>query len=283
MTRQETTGNRQQEEGTREEARGKCRKATGNRQEGEGKRQQARGKRAYVLLETVIATGLLIVGLAVIGAQLQESDTSVRKMDRKMRAMMLGDAYLAQLDLGLVPLDSVERELDGDFGPRFPDWGWTMLTEQTAIDGMFGLSLAVWHHQREEAYTLNSFDFEHAEVVHTLHALRAAPRPLNLGIDFGLNEDEMAEFAEKASRTGVPGLDPEALDRGVLPNLSVDELIKVLPLIADALGVDISYLTSLVPPDVLQSLQEGGLLDESGALPGEGEGTEVPSGGGARP
>jgi len=120
--RQQATGNGQQ---------GKC-----NRQPWNGRLRIARRWRGYVLLETVIATGVLIVGLAVIGAQLQESDKSVHKMERRMRAMALADSYMAQLDLGLIPLDSVERELDGDFGPRFPDWGWTLLTEQTAIDGM---------------------------------------------------------------------------------------------------------------------------------------------------
>ena len=37
----------------------------------ERKRRAVRSRAAYVMLETVIATGMLIVGLAVIGAQLQ--------------------------------------------------------------------------------------------------------------------------------------------------------------------------------------------------------------------
>ena len=224
---------------------------------------------------------MLIVGLAVIGAQLQTSDTTVHKMDRKMRAMMIADAYLAQLDLGLVALDSVERELDGDFGSRFPDWGWTLLTEQTAIEGIFGLSLTVWHHLCEGDYTLNSFDFEQAEVVHTLHVLRSAPQPLDLGLEFGLKEEEIEQVADQLSPLGIQGLDVASFDPKVLASLDFDQLIQVLPVIADVLGVDISYLTSLVPPEVLQSLQESGLLDAAGKL--EGEGTEVPTGGGERP
>lgn len=247
----------------------------------QGKGLGAKSKTGYVLLETVIATGLLIVGLAVIGAQVQESDTSVKKMDRKTRAMLLADAYLAQLDLGLVPLDSVERELDGDFGPRFPDWGWTLLTEQTAIEGMFGLSLSIWHHLRDGAYSLNSFDFEQAEVMHTVHVLRAAPRPLDLGLEFGLKDEEIEEVAEKLSPLGIDGLDVASFDPKVLASLDFEQLIQVLPVIADVLGVDISYLTSLVPPDVLQSLRESGLLDESGEIPGEGG--EAPQGGEEQP
>ena len=44
---------------------------------------------AYVLLETVLATGLLITGLAVVGAQVQSADTTIRVMNRTIRAMML--------------------------------------------------------------------------------------------------------------------------------------------------------------------------------------------------
>lgn len=261
------TGNRQQ--------------ATGSRQPWDGRLRFANRRGGYVLLETVIATGVLIVGLAVIGAQLQESDKSVRKMERRMRAMALADSYMAQLDLGLIPLDSVERELDGDFGPRFPDWGWTLLTEQTAIDGMYGLTLSVWYHSRGEAYALNSFDFEQGEMIHSLHAIRTAPQELDLATEFGLNEEEVIKVAEQLSPLGIPGLDVDSFDPKVLASLDFEQLIQVLPVIADVLGVDISYLTSLVPPDVLQALQEGGLLDESGQI--QGEGTEVPEGGEEQP
>lgn len=235
-------------------------------------------RRAYVLLETVIATGLLIVGLAVIGAQLQESDKSVRKMERKMRALMLADAYVAQLDLGLIPLDTIERELDGDFGSRFPDWGWTLRTQETAIDGMYGLTLTVWHHLRDRPYTLNSFDFDRAEEVHRVYLLRAAPQALDLAVEFGLNDEELTQVADKLAPLGIEGLDPASFDPKALARLEFDQLIQVLPVIADVLGVDISYLTSLVPPDVLQSLRESGLLEGSGGI--RGEGTEVPGGGG---
>lgn len=266
-SRQQPTGNRQQ--------------ATGSRRQWEGRLRIANLRRGYVLLETVIATGILIVGLAVIGAQLQESDKSVQKMERRMRAMALADSYMAQLDLGLIPLDSVERELDGDFGPRFPDWGWTLLTEQTAIDGMYGLTLSVWYHSRGEPYALNSFDFDLGEVVHSLHAIRTAPQELDLATEFGLNEEEVVQVAEQLSPLGIPGLDVDSFDPKVLASLDFEQLIQVLPVVADVLGVDISYLTSLVPPDVLQALQEGGLLDANGEI--QGEGTEVPGGGEEQP
>src|SRR3972149_5419612 len=59
----------------------------------------------YVLLETVIATGLLIVGLAVIGAQIQDSDTAIRQMRLRLRAMTLARPPLAGLGLGVVEVE----------------------------------------------------------------------------------------------------------------------------------------------------------------------------------
>ena len=53
---------------------------------------------AYLLLETVVATGMLIVGLAVLGAQVQDSHTAVRKMERRIRAISLAEQHLAELE-----------------------------------------------------------------------------------------------------------------------------------------------------------------------------------------
>ncbi len=80
-------------------------------------------RRGYVLLETVVATGLLIVGLAVIGVQIQDAGSSIHKMERQTRAMLLAERHFAYMDLGLVELDSVDEIQEGDFGPREPDWG----------------------------------------------------------------------------------------------------------------------------------------------------------------
>jgi hypothetical protein len=108
----------------------------------------ARPSRGYVLLEVVIATGLLVVALAIIGGQIQDSGTAIHKMERRLEAARLAEQQFAFLDLGLVQLDSVDEVAEGDFGPRFPDWGWRLITEPTAVDGMFRLKLEVLHHIR---------------------------------------------------------------------------------------------------------------------------------------
>ena len=68
-----------------------------------------RKRSAYLLLETVIATGLLIAGLAVIGTQYQSSETAIRKMQLRIRAITLAELKLAELDMGLVELESFDQ------------------------------------------------------------------------------------------------------------------------------------------------------------------------------
>lgn len=231
----------------------------------------------YVLLETVIATGLLVIGLAVIGAQVQDADTSLKQMERRTRAMMLAESQFAQMDLGLVKLDSIDPVQEGDFGPRYPDYGWMLITQQTAIEGMYALTLEVWHKLREDRYTPDSFDFRRAERIHTVCALRAAPQSLDLGVDFGVPEQELGEVTKKLSLLGIPGLDAASFDPTILATLDFDQFLEVFPILVDVMGISIQDLKSLVPPDILTQLQESGGFDtgsggDTSKTPGPGGG-----------
>lgn len=219
---------------------------------------------AYVLLETVVATGLLIVGLAVIGAQIQSADTSVRTMERKVRAVMLAEQQLAELDLGLVELESLDEVEEGDFGSRHPDWGWIMTTEPTAVEGMFRLRLDIYYLVREDDYQEDDFDYDEAESVFTVYAFRAAPRPIDFAADFGLNDEQLEELSEKLTASGVAGLDPSQFDPAFLARLPFEDFISVLPTLLDAFGIDFDDLASALPRDVLEQLKEAGVFDEGG-------------------
>lgn len=216
---------------------------------------------AYVLLETVLATGLLIVGLAVIGAQVQSAETSIHTMDQKVRAMDLAEQQMAQLDMGLVKLDSLEQVEKGDFGPRYPDWAWLMTTEKTAIDQMYRLRLDIYYHQREGDYRIDDFDYDAAQDIFTSYAFRAQPRPIDFGTDFGMTDDQLSDMTSKLIDTGIPGLDPTQFDVSLIPKLPFDQFIAVLPTILDAFGIDFDQLASALPRDVLQQLKDSGLLD----------------------
>jgi len=228
---------------------------------------------AYVLLETVIATGLLIVGLAVLGAQIQDSETAIRQMRLRLRAMTLAEQQLAELDLGLVELDTVDEVQEGDFGPRYPDFGWRLITEPTAIEGMFRLTVEVLYLVRADAYREDDFDYEAADSVFTAFAFRPAPQALDLGVDFGLSDEELETISEKLSNAGVPGLDALSFDPAILAKLDFEQMVEVLPVLLDALGMELGDLADLIPPEVLEELKKSGILDEAdGAENPEGEG-----------
>ena len=213
----------------------------------------------YVLLEVVIATGLLVVALAVIGGQIQDSGTSIHRMERRLEAIRLAEQQFAYLDLGLVELDSVDEIEEGDFGSRFPDWGWRLITEPTAVEGMFRLKLEVLHSIREEAYREDDFPWDEAELVYSAYSLRAAPQKINLAADFGLTEDELAEFAEKMEGAGLP-IDPSAIPPSYGLDAPFEDFIAGLPVLLEAMGIDIGDLEALIPPELLQQLKDEGLL-----------------------
>ena len=215
---------------------------------------------AYILLETVIASGLLVVGMAVIGAQLQDSDMAIRKMERRVRGMILAQQQLSFLDLGLIKLDSLDEVEEGDFGPREPDWGWRMVTEPIAVEGMFRLTLEVMHNYREGDYRKDTFEHDDAEVVYFVYLFRATPQTLDLAADFGLTDEELEVVSDKLAASGLPGFNALAFDPAALAKLEPEELLEALPIILDVLGIDLGELSALIPPDILRDLQESGLL-----------------------
>ena len=216
----------------------------------------------YILLETVVATGLLVAGLAVIGAKVQDAERSVWAMRRDTRALRLAERHFAELDLGLIELDSVDDEQEGDFGPRDPDFAWLLTIEDTAIKEMFLLRLDVLFHRRDDEYREDEFDFDEAETIQTVYAMRVAPKPINFAVDFGLTEVELAVLNEKLVELGIPELDPEAFDLAVFGKLDFDELLESMPVLLEAFGMDITQLMGALPPGLLDQIRDSGLLDE---------------------
>jgi type II secretory pathway pseudopilin PulG len=223
------------------------------------KRQRKVRPAAYVLLETVVATGLLLVGMAVIGAQFQEANVTVRKMNLRMRAMMLAETQLGERDLGLIHLDSADKIQEEDFGPRYPNWAWRMTVEETSLDKMFLLRTDVLYWARDD-YD-EEFDYDAAETMYTLYALRATPQSLDLPTDFGLSEEQTKDLTEKLAGLGE-GFDPGDFDPSILGRLPSDELIEVLPTFLQAIGVPLSEIERMLPPDVRSQLDKLGILDQ---------------------
>ena len=222
-------------------------------------------RQGWVLLETVLASGLLIVGLAVIGAQIQDSSSSVRRMQLELQAMALAEMKLAELDLGLVELDSFDEVQEEEFGPRYPEFAWRLTTEETGLEGMFLLTLDVFFQPREpgegDDYREGEFDFESTDPVFTIYAFRATPQPVDLGEAFGMDEEELEDLSVKLAGLGIPGLEADAFDLKILGKLDIEDLLAVLPLLPEAFNIDIEALTGALPPGMLDALRSSGVLD----------------------
>lgn len=237
------------------------------------KRLVPRRRKAYLLLETIVATGVLILGLSVIGAQVQSADQSIRKMRRRTTAITLAERFLAEMEMGLIELDSVDEFEDGDFGPRYPDFGWLLTTEETALDDVFLIRLDVLHLLREDDYTEDDFEPDDAKLVFTVYAMRSVPKPVNFAEDFGLTEDEVLDLRDRFDELGIEGLDIDNFNLAWLQGADIEELLKALPLVLDIFGMDASQIAGAIPPGVLEELRNSGLLDEeavSGLLGGLG-------------
>jgi hypothetical protein len=91
--------------------------------------------------------------------------------------------------------------------------------------------------------------------------MKPTPRPLDLGADFGLDDEEMIELGEKLDVMGIEGLSVDALDPTILASLNFEEFLEVLPLLADALRIDVSQLLGSLPPNLMDALEQSGVLD----------------------
>ncbi len=220
-------------------------------------------RRGYLLLETVVATGLLIVALAVIGGQVQKSDHAIKEMALQVRANTLAEQFLGEMDLGLVELDSLNNIERGDFGPRFPDWGWRMVTERTAIKNLFLLRIEILYLPRQDTYRQNTFEYDAAKTIETVYASRAKPERVDFALDFGLDEDAVNELSNRMADAGLPDFDPTSFNiRDYFGNTPSEDLMQQLPLLMDSLGFELKDVAAFVPPDLLEELKGMGLFGQ---------------------
>lgn len=229
----------------------------------------------YVLLETVVATGLLVLGLAVLGSQVHHADKSIRRMDLQMRALMLAEMQLAHLDTGLIEINSIDDVEEKDFGPRYPSYGWRLTTDETRTENLFRLTLEILHYRRND-YDSDEFDYDEAEVLYTFYLFRAKVQPLNFAQDFGLREEELTDLADKLQECSGGELDPEDLDPRFLATLDLEQLIKCLPVIAQSFGQTPEQVIGGLPPEYRDLIESSGMFGE--LFGGEGDA----NGGGGR-
>ena len=154
-----------------------------------------------------------------------------------------------------------------------------MTTEQTSVDAMFRLRLDVLHHVRDDEFREGTFDFDESELIYTSYAFRPAPAKLNLAADFGLTEEEFDDVSRKLADSGIPNLDPQSFDPSFLGRADFEDLVKALPVILDALHMELGDLEAMLPPEVLEELRESGVLEREG---GDGNGPQEGGPGGGQ-
>ena len=66
---------------------------------------------------------------------------------------------------------------------------------------------------------------------------------------------EFEDLSEKLAGLGIPGIDAEQFDLGLLGNIEVEDLLKILPLLSDVFQIDIESLTGNLPPGLLDALR----------------------------
>lgn len=226
-----------------------------------------------MLLEVVIALGLLILGMAVVGAQIRDSAIRARQTDQTARVAFLAESKIAELDAGLI---IPEQEIEKDFGPLFPRYGWRMHITPANEPDLNLIELEILYDEHRESYHESVFDFENALVMNNFYTLRFTPRPLNLTTDFGLDEDKADEINQDLAGVGDGMLDVRQFDPSLFRDLSLDQIVQLMPTLMQAFNIEQSALMNMVPPELRSQLEQ--LLSEfqdDGSLP---DGDDLPDG-----
>lgn len=173
------------------------------------------GRRGVMLLEVVVALGLLVFGLAVVGLQI-DTGLKIAKTNRLYtQAMMLVDSKLSEVEAGVIQPDMLEREVKGDFGIIYPGFTWRIEIEPTEIEGFYMAKIEIGYCENAVEAQINDpmmeIDIEDPDTVIVRTAYRLFPEPadINLERDYGLTQEAM-----DALLADLEGLDPMGGDAG---------------------------------------------------------------------
>ena len=221
-----------------------------------------------MLLEVVVAIGLLVLGMAVIGAQIQTSLWRTHQTDRLARVVFLAESKIAELDTGLI---EPEQEIEEDFGRLFPAYAWRLTLEPTEEEELFFIQLEILYDPARDPE--DDFDFAEAEVAQVYYTLRAAPRPLDLTVDFGMDEEVAEKLNEDLAGLGGGDIDVHDFNPAIFRDLDMEEILEVLPVFMQAFNIEQSAILTLVPAELRPQLEA--LFEEYQAGDAEEESEEA--------
>ncbi|NLE57763.1 MAG: hypothetical protein GX616_05335, partial [Planctomycetes bacterium] len=166
-------------------------------------------RRGVMLLEVIVALGLLVFGLAIVALQI-DSGLKIAKSNRLYtQAMMLVDSKLAEVEAGVIQPDMLEQEVKGDFGILYPGFTWRIEIEPTEIDGFYMAKIEIGHCesavQQQIDDPMSEIDIEDSDTIIVRTAYRLFPKPadINLERDYGITSEQM-----DAMLADLEGVDP---------------------------------------------------------------------------
>lgn len=227
--------------------------------------------RGYVLLEALIATTLMVLGLAIVGSAVQKAYFESLEMERRTRALMLAESKLAELDTGLIQFESLDELMEEPFGPLFPDWGYTIRIQPTVTPGLNQIRLQILYFMRN--YDTEEFDFDKARVIHELFTFRMTPRRIDLATDYGLDEEAVTQLSDLLGSVGLE-IPPEGFPlQDFLRSADVEAIMQLMSneeLLA-SMGFSRDDILARLPREVRQALGALGGGEGDGASDEEDE------------
>jgi hypothetical protein len=184
-----------------------------------------------LLLEVVVALAIMVMAMGMLSAQLASGLRMTEAAEELTQASQLADRILAlvELDPNTVERFFEERQIDGDFDSeiyeQYRGWFWRATVEELPDDEDLGRVTIEILHQRNFDDREN---IEDAQIVRTLHLLKANPGRINLAEDFGVPEEQLDLLM---SMIPIPGFDPTALDPQALVSLEPEMLLDLLPIV----------------------------------------------------
>jgi hypothetical protein len=209
-----------------------------------------------VLLEVVVALGLLVGGLAMVGLQMRMGIDAARASEMGTRAVLLVDTKFAELYAGVIKPESDDDELKGDFGLIYPGFLWFMKFEETETENLLMITLYIGYdkeiaeQQISNPETEVNFEEEDMHIVRTTYRLWPKPPDINMERDYGIDMDELTEMALGQSDEG--GSESESGGNPIMDAI-LSMLAEHPDIIKDDGSIDVRALADL-PADQFKDL-----------------------------
>lgn len=157
--------------------------------------------RAAILLEILLALGLLVFGLGVVGLRVNAAMQIAERDQQWTTAMLLTETVMSKVQGGDIDFNETDDRLKGHFKIYYPGYSWRIKVRPCEIEDIFLLTLEIGfnpaHREAQIQSPERDIDFEDAGTTTIRTAYRLVPRPadINLTRDMGI-DPEMLQLDE---------------------------------------------------------------------------------------